>query len=116
MFKEYGYKRIKLTRSYNYFDDWETAAMVYTCKKDKEKYEHVIIDRDYSFEKVLDMVKQEIPKYNIIETKNDVNEKGVLYNLILEKQNVMYFGFFTFDVKNRILTKKVIPVTGDING
>lgn len=116
MLKENGYKRIKLKRSYNYLNDWETATMIYTCKKEKETYEQVILDKSYSFDKVLRMVKEEIPEHRLLHTKNDVNEKGIVYNLILEKENQQYLGFFTYDVKNRILTKKVIPITGDGNG
>jgi len=114
--KQNGYKRIRLTKSYDYFKDWNLAAMVYNCKKDGQFFEQVIIDKEYDFKTIYkDKVKREIEDYDVLHVKQDIDTHGIVYNLVMEKDNTTYLGFFSYDVKNRILRKRIMPIEGEPN-
>lgn len=117
LLKDNGFSRIKNTRSYNYHKDWETATMVYTCKKDKEQYEQVIMPKDNEFDYVWRKhIKPELKGYDVLHKKQDVNESGVLYNLITKKDNQTVIVYIAYDVTNNVVSKKETRINGEPYG
>ena len=108
-----GFSRIRNTAAYDYKKDWESAAMVYTCKKDKEKYEQVILPDDISFNhiyntKVLDLLTE----YDVLHKKQDLDDRGILYNILATKDDVTVVLYISYDIANDVVSKKEIKITG----
>ena len=112
--KENGYARIKNTRSYNYHGNWETATMVYTCKKNKETFEQVIMPKENEFDYIWDnQIKPELKGYDVLHKKQDVNSSGVLYNLVTKKDNQTVIVYIAYDVANNVVSKKETVINGE---
>ena len=112
--KENGYTRIKNTRSYNYHGNWEIATMVYTCKKNKETFEQVIMPKENEFNYIWDnKIKPELKGYDVLHKKQDVNSSGVLYNLITKKDNQTVIVYIAYDVANNVVSKKETVINGE---
>jgi hypothetical protein len=116
MLKNNGYRKIKLQRAYNYLKNWNTATMVYTCKFGKEKQEQVLMPKEYEFDVIFKKhVKPIIKGYDILHIKKDVIERGLIFNLVLTKENITYYLFAVYHVNVNELTHKITELRGEQN-
>ena len=87
--KRNGFRNIKNHFSYNYFDNWEKAVMIYICEKDNELFFKYSMPHDFNIDILYDQLVK--PKINgeIIRKDMEYQSRGAVFNIVFKKDNVV---------------------------
>ena len=101
-FKDMGFKRIKFLGLYDYFDSIKDCTTKYSMKKGKEQFTQYLFNKDIDPNTIWEQIAKEID-YDILSVHPDFNNNGIVYNALVEKDNI-----------KSILLINYIPGTGEI--
>lgn len=102
-FKDMGFKGIKFIALYDYFNNIELSTTKYTMKKGKERFTQYLFNKDINPDVIWEQIHKELD-HDILSIHTDFIETGILYNVLVEKD----------DIKS-ILLIKYNPTNGDID-
>ena len=101
-FHDMGFKKIKFVALYDYFNDMSIATTKYTVKKGKERFTQYLFNEDINPDVIWEQIKKELD-YDILSVHPDFNDNGIIYNTLVEKDNI-----------KSILLISFTPATGEI--
>lgn len=88
--KNNNYKKPRLHKAFNYYQDWSNAVMLYVCEKDKHTFIKYSMPKNFNIYLLYEQYVLPKIKHPIQNTDMEYTDKGAIFNIMLKNNKILY--------------------------